>query len=96
MIDIAILRTEPERVKENMKKKFQDHKLHIVDEALQLDVDYRAALTRASEIRSQRNALSKEIGQFMRNGEKDKAEENKRKVNEMADELSQLESKKMN
>lgn len=93
MIDIAILRTEPERVKENMKKKFQDHKLHIVDEALQLDVDYRAALTRASEIRSQRNALSKEIGQFMRNGEKDKAEENKKKVNEMADELSQLEVK---
>ncbi len=93
MIDIAILRAEPERVKENMKKKFQDHKLHIVDEALQLDVDYRAALTRASEIRSQRNALSKEIGQFMRNGEKDKAEENKKKVNEMADELSQLEVK---
>ena len=75
MIDIAILRQDPERVKENMKKKFQDEKLHIVDEVLDIDVKYREAVTRASEIRSQRNTLSKEIGLFMRNGEKDKAEE---------------------
>lgn len=93
MIDIAILRSNPDLVRENMKKKFQDHKLHIVDEALQVDKDYRAALTRASEIRSQRNSLSKEIGQFMRTGERDKAEENKRKVSSMADELSELEEK---
>ena len=93
MIDIAILRQNPERVKENMKKKFQDEKLHIVDEVLDIDVKYREAVTRASEIRSQRNTLSKEIGLFMRNGEKDKAEENKRKVNSMADELAELEVK---
>ena len=93
MIDIAILRQDPERVKENMKKKFQDEKLHIVDEVLDIDVEYREAVTRASEIRSQRNTLSKEIGLFMRNGEKDKAEENKRKVNSMADELAELEVK---
>ena len=93
MIDIAILRQDPERVKENMKKKFQDEKLHIVDEVLDIDVKYREAVTRASEIRSQRNTLSKEIGLFMRNGEKDKAEENKRKVNSMADELAELEVK---
>lgn len=93
MIDIAILRSNPDLVRENMKKKFQDHKLHIVDEALQVDKDYRAALTRASEIRSQRNSLSKEIGQFMRTGERDRAEENKRKVSSMADELSELEEK---
>ena len=93
MIDIAILRQDPERVKENMKKKFQDEKLHIVDEVLDIDVEYREAVTRASEIRSQRNTLSKEIGLFIRNGEKDKAEENKRKVNSMADELAELEVK---
>ena len=93
MIDIAILRQDPERVKEDMKKKFQDEKLHIVDEVLDIDVEYREAVTRASEIRSQRNTLSKEIGLFMRNGEKDKAEENKRKVNSMADELAELEVK---
>ena len=93
MIDIAILRQDPERVKENMKKKFQDEKLHIVDEVLDIDVKYREAVTRASEIRSHRNTLSKEIGLFMRNGEKDKAEENKRKVNSMADELAELEVK---
>ena len=93
MIDIAILRKDPELVKENMKKKFQHHKLEIVDEVLKIDIEYRQAVTRASEIRSQRNALSKEIGLFMRNGEKDKAEENKRKVNSMADELAKLEVK---
>ena len=93
MIDIAILRSNPELVKENMKKKFQDHKLNVVDEALQTDIDYRAALTRASELRSQRNALSKEIGLFMRNGEKDKAEANKAKVGEIASELASLETK---
>lgn len=93
MIDIAILRNNPDLVKENMKKKFQDHKLDIVDEAVKIDIEYRAALTRASEIRSLRNSLSKEIGVFMRNGEKEKAEENKTKVTEMADELAELEVK---
>ena len=60
MIDIARLREDPEAVRENIKKKFQDHKLPLVDEALELDKQYRAAITRASELRSMRNKLSKE------------------------------------
>ena len=95
MIDIAILRANPEAVKENMRKKFQDTKLHLVDEALQLDKEYREALTRASELRSLRNKLSKEIGQFMREGKKEEAENNKRRVGEMAQELKELEAKEI-
>ena len=82
MIDIAILRENPTLVKENMKKKFQDDKL---------DKDYREVLTKASELRSKRNKLSKEIGQFMREGNKDAAENNKKQVSAMADELAKLE-----
>ena len=91
MIDIAILREKPTLVKENMKKKFQDDKIGLVDEAYKLDKDYREVLTKASELRSMRNRLSKEIGQFMREGNKEAAENNKKQVNEMADELKQLE-----
>ncbi len=91
MIDIARLREDPEAVRENIKKKFQDHKLPLVDEALELDKKYRAAITRASELRSMRNKLSKEIGQFMREGKKEEAAENKKKVGEMAEELKSLE-----
>ena len=91
MIDIAILRENPTLVKENMKKKFQGDKIGLVDEAYKLDKDYREVLTKASELRSMRNRLSKEIGQFMREGNKEAAENNKRQVNEMADELKQLE-----
>ena len=91
MIDIARLREDPEAVRENIKKKFQDHKLPLVDEALELDKQYRAAITRASELRSMRNKLSKEIGQFMREDKKEAAAENKKKVGEMAEELKSLE-----
>ena len=91
MIDIARLREDPEAVRENIKKKFQDHKLPLVDEALELDKQYRAAITRASELRSMRNKLSKEIGQFMREGKKEATAENKKKVGEMAEELKSLE-----
>ena len=91
MIDIARLREDPEAVRENIKKKFQDHKLPLVDEALELDKQYRAAITRASELRSMRNKLSKEIGQFMREGKKEEAAENKKKDGEMAEELKSLE-----
>ncbi|MDO5354156.1 serine--tRNA ligase [Catenibacterium sp.] len=91
MIDIARLREDAEAVRENIKKKFQDHKLPLVDEALELDKQYRAAITRASELRSMRNKLSKEIGQFMREGKKEEAAENKKKVGEMAEELKSLE-----
>ena len=95
MIDIAILRANPEAVRENMRKKFQEGKLHLVDEALQLDKEYREALTRASELRSLRNKLSKEIGQFMREGKREEAENNKKRVGEMAQELKELEVKEI-
>ena len=91
MIGIAILRENPTLVKENMKKKFQDDKIGLVDEAYKLDKDYREVLTKASELRSKRNKLSKEIGQFMREGNKDAAENNKKQVSAMADELAKLE-----
>jgi seryl-tRNA synthetase len=74
-----------------MKKKFQDDKIGLVDEAYKLDKDYREVLTKASELRSKRNKLSKEIGQFMREGNKDAAENNKKQVSAMADELAKLE-----
>lgn len=93
MIDIQLLRDNPEAVKENMKKKFQDEKLPLVDEAYNLDIEYRATLTRASELRALRNKLSKEIGKFMREGKREQAEENKQKVKDMADELAALEVK---
>lgn len=95
MIDIAILRENPTLVKENMKKKFQDNKIGLVDEAYRLDKDYREVLTRASELRSMRNKLSKEIGQFMREGKREEAENNKKQVNEMADELKKLEEQEV-
>lgn len=92
MIDINVLRENPDRVRENIRKKFQDHKLSLVDEAIEVDRKYREAVTRASELRASRNKLSKEIGQFMREGKKEEAEANKKKVSEMANELKELET----
>lgn len=95
MIDIAKLRENPELVKENMKKKFQHDRLHLVDKAFELDKIYRETLTKASELRAQRNKLSKEIGQFMREGKKELAEANKKLVNEAAELLKVLEEKEI-
>ena len=91
MIDIAKLRENPEAVKENMKKKFQHDRLELVDKAVELDKNFRDAKTKASDLRAQRNKLSKEIGQFMREGKKEAAEKNKQLVASMADELAKLE-----
>ncbi len=90
MIDIKLLRNEPERVRENMRKKFQEDRLPLVDEVLDLDVRYRAALTEAEALRSQRNALSKEIGKLMGQGKREEAEAVKIKVQEEADRLAAL------
>ena len=95
MIDIAILKENPEAVKANMEKKFQHDKLYLVDEAVELDKEYRNVLTQASDLRAMRNKLSKEIGQFMREGKREEAEENKRKVNEAAETLKELETKEL-
>ena len=93
MIDITILRNNPTLVKENMIKKYQEHNIGLVDEAYKLDKDYREVLTKASDLRALRNKLSKEIGIFMREGKKEEADNNKIKVNEMAEELKVLEEK---
>ncbi|MBO4636371.1 MAG: serine--tRNA ligase [Clostridiales bacterium] len=90
MIDIKLLRNDPELVKENIKKKFQDEKLPLVDEVLTLDKEYREAKTRAEYLRSQRNKISKEIGYCMGQGKKDEAEQKKAEVAAMADELAAL------
>ena len=91
MLDIKFVRSNPEAVKENIKKKFQDEKLPLVDEVIALDEQLRAAKTRGDELRALRNTVSREIGGFMKQGLKDKAEEAKKKVAEIADELAALE-----
>lgn len=90
MIDVKFLRENPEVVKENIKKKFQDEKLVLVDEVLELDKKFRAAKTKADELRGERNRISKEIGGFMAKGEKDKAEEAKAQVVKLNEELDEL------
>ena len=90
MIDIKLLRANPELVKENIKKKFQDEKLVLVDEVLELDAQWRAAHTRCDQLRNQRNVISKQIGGMMARGERDKAEETKKQVTAMADEMAAL------
>ena len=70
MIDIKLLRESADLVKENMKKKFQEHKLVLVDEVLELDQKKREATLKGDELRSQRNSLSGEIGNLMKQGQK--------------------------
>lgn len=72
MIDIKFLRENPEAVKENIKKKFQDHKLSLVDEVIELDVESRKAKQEADDLRSNRNKISKEIGALMGQGKRKK------------------------
>ncbi len=96
MLDIKFVRENPEIVKENIKKKFQDAKLPLVDEVIELDVKYRAAMTEANELRASRNALSKKVGQLMGQAKKDpsklsEAEEAKAQVKANADRLAELE-----
>ena len=97
MLDIKFVRENPDTVKENIKKKFQDEKLPLVDEVVDLDVKYRAAMTEANELRASRNALSKKVGQLMGQAKKDpsklaEAEEAKAQVKANADRLAELEA----
>lgn len=96
MIDIKLLRSNPELVKENIKKKFQEQKLVLVDEVLSLDNEYREAKNRGDYLRNQRNVISKQIGGFMAKGLKEEAEAAKKQVNDMAKELQDLELKESN
>ncbi len=93
MLDIKFVRENPDAVKENIKKKFQDHKLQLVDEAVAIDAELRAAKTEADELRANRNKASKEIGGLMAQGKKDEAEAAKKRVTEFADRLAALEAK---
>ena len=97
MLDIRFVRENPEIVKENIKKKFQDAKLPLVDEVLELDEKNRAAITEASELRASRNTLSKQIGMLMGQAKKDpskaaEAEAIKTQVKKNADRLAELEA----
>ena len=98
MLDMRFVRENPDVVKENIKKKFQDFKLPLVDEVIALDAENRAAITEASELRAQRNQLSKQVGMLMGQAKKDpskleEAEAAKAQVKANADRLTELEQK---
>ena len=92
MIDIKFLRENPEVVKQNIRNKFQDQKLPLVDEVIDLDAKARAAQQEADELRASRNKLSKEIGKLMGQGKRDEAEAIKAQVSANADRLAELEA----
>ena len=92
MLDIKFVRANPDAVKENIKKKFQDEKLVLVDEVLEFDQQYRDAKTKADSLRGERNALSKQIGGLMAQGKKDEAEEVKARAAAMGEEMEKLEA----
>lgn len=91
MLDIQLFRENPELIKENLKKKFQDKKIVMVDEIRELDQEYRELKTRADFLRGQRNSLSKEIGTLMRDKKIEEANETKEKVQAFANELKEIE-----
>ena len=100
MLDIKFIRENPDAVRENIRKKFQDAKLPLVDEVLTLDSEYRAAITEASELRARRNSLSKQIGVLMGQAKKDpakleEAEAVKAQVKAGADRLAELEQREV-
>ena len=92
MIDIKFLRENPEVVKENIRKKFQDEKLPLVDEVIELDAQSRTAQKEADDLRANRNKISKEIGKLMGQGKKEEAMAMKEQVNADAKRLSELET----
>ena len=93
MIDIKFLRENPDVVKQNIKNKFQDSKLPLVDEVIELDAQARATQQEADDLRANRNKLSKQIGALMAQGKKKEAEEVKKQVTEQAERLSELQEK---
>ncbi len=92
MIDINLIRTNPELVKENIRKKFQDHKLPLVDKALELDSKRRALISEGDALRAARNTLSKQVGMLMKSGDKEGAEKVKAQVKAGADRLLAIEA----
>ena len=96
MIDIKLIRENADLVKENIKKKFQDEKLGLVDEVYDLDKEYRECKTKADEMRSKRNTLSDSIGKLMRDGKKDEVDGIKKEVSEINVKIKDLEEKEEN
>ena len=92
MIDIKLIRTNPELVKENIKKKFQDEKLELVDKVVELDRLYRATKTECDDLRNKRKSMSKTIGGLMAKGQKDEAERVKAEVTEIGKTLEEKEA----
>ena len=90
MIDINLIRENKDLVKENIKKKFQDHKLPLVDEVYNLDIEFRNIKTEADNARSNKNKLSDSIGLLMRDGKKEEAEKVKKEVSELNDKINEL------
>ena len=90
MLDIKFLRENPEIVKENIRKKFQDRKLVLVDEVIELDIQSRKAKQEADSLRANRNKISKQIGALMAQGKKEEAEQTKQLVKEQGERLAQL------
>ena len=88
MIDIKLIRENPDLVRDNIKKKFQDHKLSLVDEIINLDTRYRELRKKGDELRSFRNTKSKEIGGLLKDGKKDEAEAVKNEVAKIGDEIN--------
>ena len=93
MIDIKFLRENPDTVKENIKNKFQDKKLPLVDEVIELDAEARKTKQEADDLRAERNKISKQIGALMAQGKKEEAEEVKKQVTEKGEYLAELEKK---
>ena len=93
MLDIKFVRENPELVKENIKKKFQEHKLAYVDEVIALDEERRAAIVRGDELRANRNKISKEIGALMSQGKREEGMALKEQVTAQAKELEELSQK---
>ena len=92
MIDIKFLRENPDAVKENIKKKFQDHKVELVDKVIELDAKSRAAKQKADELRSNRNKISKQIGALMAQGKREEGMALKEEVTKQAEQLAELEA----
>jgi len=93
MLDLKFVRENPELVKENIRNKFQDNKLPLVDEVIALDAELRGAKVIADGLRADRNKFSKQIGGLMAQGKRDEAEEMKKKVTEQSEKLAELEAK---
>ena len=92
MLDLRFVRENPELVKQNIKNKFQEHKLSLVDEVIELDAKNRSIKQEADTLRADRNKISKQIGALMAQGKKEEAEETKKKVTAFSEHLAQLEA----